>query len=407
LIATGLVALILAGLLVTANSALDDRVEKSLGQRRVLRKDLANLDKKKINDQVVEAERKRVASAQDVQRRIVSESQAWNKGTFTVLSTTLLDEQGKERTIQAFPMDRKLYNQYSPQLQFNLTKSYLAELEAMVPALKPATAGTDLQVQTETVFRKKKLSHTEEFLHVSEDNPILNQRAVELARQAVRVGSAQDKLIYIGPESLDVVFPQPANDPSDERLWDAQINLWVTSEILGAIGSFNEEIVAEIQQARPDEPVSVGISGVKRLMRLSVVVPGGAGGTALAGAASRALTKRESTQLYDPVYYEFTVIMPLRYVGRFQKELMNRNYHTILGLQMAPMVQGPQDLYYYGPEAVMRVTFTGELLLLTAWARGTWDPAADAWSTEYPPLMPKAILAKLPAGALRPEDKNR
>jgi hypothetical protein len=60
---------------------------------------------------------------------------------------------------------------------------------------------------------------------------------------------------------------------------------------------------------------------------------------------------------------------------------------------------------YYGPDAVIEVTFRGELLLLTSWERGKYNSTDNKWDS--PPLMPKEVLAALPASALRTEDAKR
>jgi hypothetical protein len=130
---------------------------------------------------------------------------------------------------------------------------------------------------------------------------------------------------------------------------------------------------------------------------------------------------------YDVIRYNFTVVMAPRHLLALQRNLMARNLHTILKVDMvapekAPAMQAAgapaaaaasspvatmAGRYYYGPEAVMQITVSAQLLLLTAWDRGTWDSEKNAWSPQYPPLMPVEALRLLPADALRQEDTKR
>ena len=96
---------------------------------------------------------------------------------------------------------------------------------------------------------------------------------------------------------------------------------------------------------------------------------------------------------------------------------MRRNNHTIINVAIEPLgTRGgygaagrSEELYYYGTEPMVQVKLMGELLLLTSWERGTWDPKGNRWSDEFPPLMPTEVLRKLNDAnpdALREEDEK-
>jgi hypothetical protein len=116
------------------------------------------------------------------------------------------------------------------------------------------------------------------------------------------------------------------------------------------------------------------------------------------------LTGRVCNQQYDVVHYNFTVVMPVRHLQQLERNLMSLNYHTVLNVQMHSAPVMIDSLYYFGNDPVMRITISGELLLLTSWERGTWDAEKDDWSAELPPLMPVEIVRTLPQ---RSEDKNQ
>jgi hypothetical protein len=238
----------------------------------------------------------------------------------------------------------------------------------------------------------------------------------------------------------------------------AQVGLWVQRDIVEAIAKTNEQASDPRQKGVPG-------SAVKRLVRTQVdgyALKGGgrsgglggypgaspAGGTGgvdltyLTGANRNTpaqnepyLTRRHCDKLRDVVHYEFTVVLPARHLVALQKNLLKRNYHTVLSVkvdqpgsvQTAPPGAGRggswqptgEDMFYYGPDPVVQVTVTGELQLMTDWTRGRELPIgadeeaaaeADPAQWAYPPLMPDAFLramAEMDPNALRPVDATR
>ena len=92
---------------------------------------------------------------------------------------------------------------------------------------------------------------------------------------------------------------------------------------------------------------------------------------------------------------------------QLQRNLMAINYHTVLSISTAEVPEKLREGRYYGPEPVMMVTLDCELLLLSAWTRGTkvkgkWEPT---------PLVPAGFLKTTfltdSHPALRPEDAAR
>ncbi len=294
----------------------------------------------------------------------------------------------------------------------------------------------------------------------------VTEQAKEKGFQAVRIRKAREGQIYASVLSLDVVFPMESVTASDSQLWRAQVNLWVTQDIIDVIRQTNEQVLKRF----PPDQHNVTKAAVKRLVSLYVnegYYTGGAtagtparsgisgnsargfaepeftgdrfgGRGALfgrgaapspapratrteGGADEQTLTGRVSNQIYDVINYEFTVIIPARYLPLLQENLLRQNCHTILSIDMSNVTSAAntgtqagqsmgEESYYYGTDPVVRTTLKCELLLLASWERGTWDDENETWSKKFPPLMPVEVLEGLNAAipnAMRSEDQKR
>lgn len=302
-------------------------------------------------------------------------------------------------------------------------------------------------------------------------------RGGEQAKQegfaAAVTAKAQTGLIYAVVENLNPAIAPSETGADDKKLFSAQVGLWITRDILEAI-----RLTIRDSLRTPDGKVlaaTVLNSAVKRLVTLDVdedfvVGPAGSGAAMVAdtttaparrkpkkrralpmgrrglgngrpmsaygtgpysaagagggrsapggggkpGAAQATLTRRVSNPRYDVKHYSFTVIMDNRYVPLLGKHLMARNFHTILASTFEEVEPDESEGYYYGTSPVMKVTIEGELLLLTAWERGTWVPGQRGqtgnWSQQYPPIMPRDVLVSIASRdgtALRSEDRIR
>ena len=276
----------------------------------------------------------------------------------------------------------------------------------------------------------------------------------EIDRDKFILSKALEGKIYANKgESMHMVLLSEQVRYSFEELWFAQVSLWVMRDIVEAVKATNEQASSAGQ--------GVPVSAIKRLVESEVLgyvvgqsgaagVSGGSDVAAAApdaapasvnlqyytggarGASSRApnLTGRACSQLYDVVHYRFTVVMPIKNLPRLCRNLMKQNYHTVIDVhisatdsEVGPTSGGTEKIigrgrggersYYYGTDSVVEVSITGELLLLTDWARGRKkqvNPKTGAEVKGYPELMPKEFLSSLGGldeGALRPEDLER
>jgi len=271
---------------------------------------------------------------------------------------------------------------------------------------------------------------------------------------SIRLKKAKMGRIYADMDSFaNRVFDRAKSEADDATLWQAQVHLWVAGEVVGAIRETNDQVLAKLPENRrnvigapvkrfvslqvdPDYYIGTGkskkkaASGTGGMKAMPMDKMGGymdkMGGYGMMqpGAhkvsrpsATSELTQRACCKDYDVVRYNFTVVMPMRYLQDLLLNLLKRNNHTILNVSIDRAVaaagsgrSGGQSYYYYGTDPVVEVTVACELLLMTAWERGTYDSEQKKWSDEFPPLMPVAVLqniGELLPDALRKEDRDR
>ena len=406
------VFLLLAVLLLSGDMVLSGQIDESTLEREQLDGDLERLTRNPINRQMVDAQKEWVKDIKASYDAVLTGSAQWNRRHFDIISAEVSDR-GQTRTIYAFPVDPEVYDR--SRWRLDLTKNYMDQMAASLAALKPAEPPSETDVADAVPFWINKLLASEEYSGMSPEDAGLVAMARQYAREAVRQEAVRNQLIYADAGGLDYVIPGPTMDATPQLLWQAQVNLWVTQDVLSAILETNEAIVAEAIQHDPERVRDVSLSGVRRLLKLTVygmrypglrAGPSGITGRTVTPVPST-VTERHSTPLFDTVYYDLIVVMPLKHLERFQQTLMARNYHTILSMSVLWLEPSPTDLYHYGPEPMLQVTLRGELLLLTSWVRGVWDPTTSNWRNDSPPLMPVEALRALPGPALRPEDKRR
>jgi hypothetical protein len=261
----------------------------------------------------------------------------------------------------------------------------------------------------------------------------------DIARAKVLQERVRANWMYLTNDALDKSFTKEEVGATISALWAAQVNLWASQDIFAAIRQTNESVLKGLKE----EDQNVLNAPVKRLVSVKIGaahVTGGSianevyftaregpaapagGGFAPVGTQRRTvietgsgseLTERACSTKYDVVHYRFAVVMPTRYVEALLINLMRQGNHTVEKVEMAEpkTAEAGTTLFYYGPEPVLEVTVFGELLLLTAWERGTADPQKPGeWLQAYPPLMPEEVLKglqELSPSALRPEDNQR
>ena len=232
----------------------------------------------------------------------------------------------------AFPVDAAKYGAEGLYLRF--FEEYTRQIDQVVSprrqGLLPTVPPTSQEIEAERVKLAEKFTDAIE--------------AAQKARQSVKLSKTENSLIYVDPGAVDRYFPRrQSRAVPDVNLWEAQVNLWVTNEIIQAIITTNQQWLAE--QQSPGAPVvapSVPRSAVKRLIKIVVqesIAP------VVAGTAVRSMTQRETCGDYGVVSYEFTVVMPTRHVRRLVRALEMQNYHTITNLNMTKVGSTDKELF--------------------------------------------------------------
>jgi hypothetical protein len=435
---------------------------------------------------MVEAAKANVDKAKAAADEVKKISLEWNQQHFQVLQLPLGES---SKTIPAFPINEALYRDYG--LKYTFTQRYIDAIRGLLKSLNPTRAPTNDEIQANQLEWERRLSleYSMEEAKMRASGAISNPgagggapaqpgamtpdlaaSAQAKALESAKISKAKAGALYANDQSMHFVFAQPESNPTDVRLWQAQLNLWVTRDIIEAINATNNDVFANNDKI----PRNVLNAPVKRLVKITIngnyVITNPADAAAIAVAApttpavapggrrreeeedegprrqsviaaptaeaelqvgdvgtqqlASGLTHRASNPDYDVLHYSFTVVMPTRFLPVLERNLLSQNYHTVLEVQAAVpekavSLEGgaanDSQLYYYGTEPVMQVTIKGEMLLLTAWERGTVDAATNKFLDKYPPLVPAEMLQQqfptVPpdAGnpALRPEDVAR
>ena len=403
----------------------------------------------------------RVDELKGEEDKVKTECANWNSRTYKVLQM-LNKVSGKEQTVSAFPDVEQFKNASLVLLFKNTYRKELSKLQASMSPVPPITQEQlDAEIKLhrtrleqdalrEEATRKKKVAATrpeksttepgEDTGTSTEFGSLAQDQAIKtlMLRQATKEGNQ----MYIASDAMDSFFGDSVEPSATAtELWHAQLNLWVQGDIVQAIIDANKYSADLVGAKQP----SVLTSAVRKLIKIKVdkeycrgpnssggapgsTGGGGASGLRLPGGTESVVTAGGSDEAwaftqhycnpdYDVIQYQFTVAMPARYIPALESCLMQRNFHTILKIDVGALSVGTQATPaagttkgeivppYYGPDAIMEVTFRGELLLLTSWERGKYNVTDKKW--ELPPLMPKDVLSALPRQAWRPEDNTR
>jgi len=445
------IVIVVGGVMAAVGVFQNRGFSEDMKPRQDLARRLRGLGEVSLSPEMLEMKKEQLEAIRQTRDRVLRDSVAWNQKNYQVLQLALIDD-GRRQTVPAFPIDAALYRDKG--LTYVFTDQYRKVLYGYLDELKPTTAPTGEEIDAGTskwinrIGDRRKIATNrvrnawkimrsdddqrtrpagiadEDWVLFQMTDDQIRAQAVELAIEELTVSKGRDGLIYASPASLDVVFPRPeareADAPPDLR-WAAQVNLWVSRDILEAINKTN---LRSLRRGALIRSAIVPNAAVKQLVEIEIqedyvgVEPGKAGprpgvgpntgydepgvgewGGRRAGPVGRgrptgrdkSLTGRVTNREYEIVRYRFTVIVNTGHLLDLLRNVMLRGDHTVLNVEMGEPSVEQAEMRYYGVEAVMRATITGEVLMRSAWTR---------------PLMPAEVLRRLPS-ALGGEDKKR
>jgi hypothetical protein len=452
LIITAAVAVVLSGGLVYYGMTISTEIEETHQQERQdVMRDIKQFGRgTPANPQTIEQRRARVEAMKAERQQVIEDTITFNRrpDAYVIPELTLRAEGGK--TKPALPFVEQVW--VNNGLYFDFVQAYFAQLDKEVAALQPAALPTEQEIQAEATKVQKVLNrlHFRERRETGGAAPSrrsgdgISDEAYQKAYERMRLLKAQQGNVYADINSFDLltfVRRQMVTTLPPEQIWQAHLSMWVSSDIVDAIN----QTVEEVYQSENVSPAHRGVprSPVKRLVSIRLERTAAAtpretrrrdvepddysygppassygpapsysprrGGDAPTATGAETLTQRTTTEEYNVIHYEFTVIMPHRYVPVLQQKLLGLNYHTILEQDISLVTANSQadEMYYYGTEPVREVTFSCELLLLSDWVRGTFregDDGQGQWV--YPPLMPISVMEGLTADQQRPTDED-
>jgi hypothetical protein len=318
-----------------------------------------------------------------------------------VYQYTVGDEKEKH---PAFPLDKALLDRNTTS---GIASQYVTERALLIAKLSPTWVPDEATINDNI----KEVEITEKA-----DQPVPGPGVVpltdsEIHAKAEAVGASQaiakkseGVLVYINQDmAIGQVLPEKELHARPSDLWEAQLQLWILGDIVAAIDQTNQQALSG-QGGGDVKRVAVSNAAIKQLVALQIdpryalgeatdagSAAGGPRGfgaapegprTPAAGAGAdsgikgdQCLTQRVTTKEYDVKRYTLKLVMATRYLKDFQRYLMQRNYHTILNVsidKIDPVNSGlgaDMSKFNYGPEPVMMVTISGELLLLSGWER--------------------------------------
>jgi len=349
-----LAAVVVIGGVVAAFYYLSSDIGKTLQSRTQVSSQLRDQAEQplKADPNAVEVMKARISQLTKASEADLEACKNFNKVNLPILKLPI----SAVSEVNAFPINQQQYRDQS--LHYTFIKQYTKVLDQMISplrdGLRPITPPTPEEIKAE--FDK--------LAEKSKDQTVV----AEKASRSAKLHKAEQGLIYVEPSALDRVFTAETS-ASEDKLWEAQVNLWLTDEIIRAIIATNRQWIAErhAQDAAGRQPTVLD-SAVKRLDSIKISASFTPSSAGLRTRVS--LGQRETCPQYAVVSYKFVVVMPTRHIRRLTSALETQNYHTVTNINLSPEVQqAATGGYYYGIEPVMRVQVDGEMLLLADWIR--------------------------------------
>lgn len=459
------------GLLVLASGYNEDFENELDTRRKLYRDITGRQRSEPINEAIIDRTRENISLVMKDVRDAETMNVTWASDNFEIPVLALpnkkkipvLPYNRKLWSENQSYLSNKFVSYYTNRLQDLLTPD--GELKMLKPAPLPTVEEIEEQKQ-EQLKKLIRIQRMQEGVGSGEsatggaderkERKSLEEQAQQWAVSTVRLQKAREGVIYADYQSLAPLYNTDAvvNRLSPAQVWRMNLDLWIKEEVVGAIADTINDVMND--RKLPETERHVINSPVKRLFTVKLISFGGSargaeragearsprdrGGTIgrggpregrlgenrYAGTDERTtppvtraatLTGDVSNTVYDIADYSFTVLMPLRYLNILQRNLVDDNYHVVTRLDVKPAVSRTmktaeasgkaEGLYYYGTEALRRITVRGQLRMMTVWTRGEAEEGEDGdlrWVRK--PLMPPEVIKTLPASALREIDRK-
>jgi len=189
--------------------------------------------------------------------------------------------------------------------------------------------------------------------------------------------------------------------PELADIWEAQVGLWLQTDVVNAIVAVNEEAAQGAKERNEDR--WVGMMPVKEVISIRPATdlyvksdeakyvgaaPGGYGAALPPGTGNTVFTQSVSGEFYEVAQFTLKLIMDQRDIPRLIERLSERSFHTLLRVSyraIEPNVSMKGKIY--GPEPVVNVVMDFETIMLGDVFR-SWMPAEVC--EEYTIACPKA-----------------
>jgi hypothetical protein len=200
---------------------------------------------------------------------------------------------------------------------------------------------------------------------------------------------AEKLSVYANERIFQFPAPNENRPPTLDEVWDWQMQFWVQSDVVKAIGAANasarnigvtKSVVKRIERLTVDTSLSTGLTDPfgQPLAGQPGATPAPTGAPSADGAPDFAysITGRRSNPLYDVRYATLTGVVATKDLPKLLDAIAKTNLMTVTGVTVSRVdpVAELQAGYYYGDDHVSRVVMTIETIWLRDWTR-RWMPA--------------------------------
>jgi hypothetical protein len=205
------------------------------------------------------------------------------------------------------------------------------------------------------------------------------------------VRRAKSVRMYVDEDAFHITdVVRDVTAPEDDRLWYAQMTLWIQQDVAKALAELNEKAAqsaggtASVTQLPVKRLESIRVAGY-RLAGGAIVFPpsiGAGGGGGGANQVPRGFTRKVSGDDFDVVAFNVTVWVDQRVLPQVIDAITRQNLYQCFNISFDAVTPPPRMLFGDAPVIQARLQFEG------SFARAI-----------YKTLMPPGVVSQLTGGA--------